>query len=36
MRGILAVPSAADGEAYERAAYVSAMREANAGIHSAW
>ena len=36
MRGILAVPSGADGEKYERAAYVSAMREANAGIHGAW
>jgi dihydroorotate dehydrogenase (fumarate) len=36
MRGILAVPADADGEAYERAGYVSAMRAANAGVHSGW
>ncbi|HTQ69051.1 MAG TPA: dihydroorotate dehydrogenase-like protein [Solirubrobacteraceae bacterium] len=36
IRGLLAVPSDADGEAYERAGYVTAMREANARDRGAW
>ena len=35
-RGSLAVPADADGEAFERAGYVSAMRAANAGAYSPW
>ena len=34
LRGMLAVPAAADRAAYERAGYVSAMREANAGAYT--
>jgi dihydroorotate dehydrogenase (fumarate) len=33
VRGILAVPSGADGAAYERAGYVQALRAANAGFY---
>jgi dihydroorotate dehydrogenase (fumarate) len=33
VRGLLAVPSTADRDAYERAGYVSAMRAANAGAY---
>ena len=33
---MLAVPATADEAAYERAGYVSAMREANASAHGPW
>jgi dihydroorotate dehydrogenase (fumarate) len=36
VRGLLAVPSDQDEEAYERAGYVSAMRKANSGIYLPW
>jgi dihydroorotate dehydrogenase (fumarate) len=36
VRGLLAVPSEADGAAYERASYVTAMRAANAGAYTPW
>jgi dihydroorotate dehydrogenase (fumarate) len=36
LRGMLAVPTDADGAGYERAAYVSALRAANAAGHSPW
>ena len=32
-RGLLAVPAGADQAAYERAGYVRAMRQANAGVY---
>ncbi|HUA02585.1 MAG TPA: dihydroorotate dehydrogenase-like protein [Solirubrobacteraceae bacterium] len=36
VRGLLAVPTGADGGAYERAGYVTAMRAANAGAYNPW
>jgi dihydroorotate dehydrogenase (fumarate) len=36
VRGLLAVPAAGDRAAYERAAYVTAMRAANAGAYNPW
>jgi dihydroorotate dehydrogenase (fumarate) len=36
LRGMLSVPPDADQEAYERAAYVSALRAANARAHGPW
>jgi dihydroorotate dehydrogenase (fumarate) len=36
VRGLLAVPTAADPAAHERAAYVTAMRAANAGAYNPW
>jgi dihydroorotate dehydrogenase (fumarate) len=36
LRGMLAVPPDAGGAAYERAAYVSALRAANAGSYGPW
>jgi len=36
VRGLLAVPPEADGAAYERAGYVTAMRAANAGAYAPW
>ena len=36
LRGLLAVPTEADEEVYERAVYVGAMRDANAGIYESW
>ena len=36
LRGMLAVPADADGAAYERASYVTAMRTANIGIYQPW
>jgi dihydroorotate dehydrogenase (fumarate) len=36
LRGMLSAPAAADQAAYERAGYVSAMREANARAHGPW
>jgi dihydroorotate dehydrogenase (fumarate) len=36
LRGMLSVPSGAEGAAYERAGYVSALRAANAGGHGPW
>jgi len=36
VRGLLAVPSEADGAAFERAGYVTAMRAANAGAYNPW
>jgi dihydroorotate dehydrogenase (fumarate) len=36
VRGMLAVPADADAADYERAAYVSAMRAANAGAYNPW
>ena len=36
LRGMLAVPAAADQAAYERAGYVTALREANARSHGPW
>ena len=36
VRGLLAVPSEADGAAFERAGYVTAMRAANAGAYNQW
>ena len=36
LRGMLAAPAEADRAAYERAGYVSAMREANARAHGPW
>jgi dihydroorotate dehydrogenase (fumarate) len=36
LRGMLAVPSEGDEAAYERAGYVSAMRNANSGIYQPW
>jgi len=36
VRGLLAVPSAGDGAAYERSSYVTAMRAANAGAYNPW
>ncbi|HET7051401.1 MAG TPA: dihydroorotate dehydrogenase-like protein [Solirubrobacteraceae bacterium] len=36
VRGLLAVPSEADGAALERAGYVAAMRAANAGAYAPW
>jgi dihydroorotate dehydrogenase (fumarate) len=34
VRGLLSVPAVADGVAYERAGYVTAMRAANAGAYN--
>jgi dihydroorotate dehydrogenase (fumarate) len=36
VRGLLAVPAAGDASEYERAAYVTAMRAANAGAYNPW
>jgi dihydroorotate dehydrogenase (fumarate) len=36
LRGMLAVPAEADPSGYERAAYVSGLRAANAGPYGAW
>jgi dihydroorotate dehydrogenase (fumarate) len=36
VRGLLAVPPEADGAAYERSSYVTAMRAANAGAYRPW
>ncbi len=36
VRGLLSVPDEADGAAYERAGYVTAMRAANAGAYNPW
>ncbi len=36
LRGMLAAPAAADPAVYERAGYVSALREANARAHGPW
>jgi len=36
LRGMLSVPPGADGAAYERAGYVSALRAANAGAYGPW
>jgi dihydroorotate dehydrogenase (fumarate) len=36
LRGLLAVPSAADGTTYERAGYVSAVQEANESSYGPW
>ncbi len=36
LRGLLAVPAGADEEAYERAGYVGALREANVHVHGPW
>jgi dihydroorotate dehydrogenase (fumarate) len=36
VRGLLAVPAAADRATYERAGYVTAMRAANAGAYNPW
>jgi dihydroorotate dehydrogenase (fumarate) len=36
VRGLLSVPAVADGAAYERAGYVTAMRAANAGAYNPW
>jgi len=36
VRGLLAVPTAADRSAHERAGYVTAMRAANAGAYNPW
>ncbi|HET9080233.1 MAG TPA: dihydroorotate dehydrogenase-like protein [Trebonia sp.] len=36
LRGLLAVPAGADGAAYERAGYVTALRAANAGMYQPW
>ncbi len=36
LRGMLSVPAGADEAAYERAGYVSALREANAGARASW
>jgi dihydroorotate dehydrogenase (fumarate) len=36
LRGMLAVPAGADETAYERAAYVSALRVANSGVRGNW
>jgi dihydroorotate dehydrogenase (fumarate) len=36
VRGLLAVPAAGDASDYERAAYVTAMRAANAGAYNPW
>ena len=36
VRGLLAVPAAADRAAHERAGYVTAMRAANAGAYNPW
>ncbi len=36
VRGLLAVPSDQDEAAYERAGYVSAMRNANSGMYEPW
>jgi dihydroorotate dehydrogenase (fumarate) len=36
VRGMLAVPAAADQAAYERSGYVTAMRAANAGAYNPW
>ncbi len=36
LRGLLAVPADADAAGYERAAYVTAMRAANAGAYAPW
>jgi dihydroorotate dehydrogenase (fumarate) len=36
VRGMLSVPAVADGVAYERAGYVTAMRAANAGAYNPW
>jgi len=35
-RGMLAVPTASDGAAFERAGYVSALRAANARAQGPW
>ncbi|MGO9489271.1 MAG: dihydroorotate dehydrogenase-like protein [Solirubrobacteraceae bacterium] len=36
LRGMLSVPSGADGAAYERAGYVNALRAADAGAYGPW
>jgi dihydroorotate dehydrogenase (fumarate) len=36
VRGLLSVPSQADGAGYERAGYVNALRAANAGFYGPW
>jgi dihydroorotate dehydrogenase (fumarate) len=36
LRGMLAVPSCTDESEYERAGYVSALREANATAYGPW
>jgi dihydroorotate dehydrogenase (fumarate) len=36
VRGLLGVPAEADGAAYERSRYVTAMRSANAGAYTPW
>ena len=36
LRGMLAVPPGTDEDAYERAGYVGALREANSGIYGPW
>jgi dihydroorotate dehydrogenase (fumarate) len=36
LRGMLAVPSGTDPTEHERAAYVSALREANASSYGSW
>jgi dihydroorotate dehydrogenase (fumarate) len=36
VRGLLSVPSQADGAAYQRAGYVNALRAANAGFYGPW
>ena len=36
LRGMLAVPPDGDESAHERAGYVSALREANAGTYGPW
>jgi len=36
LRGMLSVPPDGDESAHERAGYVSALREANAGTYGPW